>query len=135
MTRTPSPDWAKAFLVWEQGTWPMDWKHHLDETSANLNAFRSVRPEAGHGFTAMHRAAMKDGAMSIREKELVALGIGISKQCVDCIGFHVQAAAKAGATRDDIADTISVAILMGGGPAYMYGVKALEAYDQLIAKD
>jgi AhpD family alkylhydroperoxidase len=110
----------------------MDWKHHLDETSANLNAFRSVRPEAGHGFTAMHRAAMQDGAMSVREKELVALGIGISKQCVDCIGFHVQAAAKAGATRDDIADTISVAILMGGGPAYMYGVKALEAYDQLI---
>lgn len=111
----------------------MDWKSHLDETSANLSEFRTDRPDTGHGFTALHRAAMKEGAMTSREKELIALGIGISKQCVDCIGFHVLAAAKAGASRDDIADTISVAVLMGGGPAYMYGVKALEAYDQLVA--
>lgn len=113
----------------------MDWKDHLDETSANLNAFRAARPEAGHGFTAMHRAAMGEGgSMTVREKELVALGIGIATRCVDCIGFHVQAAAKHGATRDDVADTIAVAVMMGGGPAYMYGVKALEAYDQLIGK-
>ena len=72
--------------------------------------------------------------MSVREKELVALGIGIAKQCVDCIGFHVQAAVRAGASRDDIADTISVAVMMGGGPAYMYGVKALEAFDELADK-
>lgn len=110
----------------------MDWKHHLDETSANLNAFRALRPETGAGFTALHRGAMGANSMTVREKELVALGIGIAKQCVDCIGFHVQAAAKAGATRDDVCDTISVAVLMGGGPAYMYGVKALEAYDQLV---
>ena len=74
---------------------------------------------------------MGDGSLTSREKELVALGIGISKQCVDCIGFHMQSAIKAGATRDDIAETIGVAMMMGGGPAYMYGVKALEAYDQL----
>ena len=111
----------------------MDWQKELDETSAALAVFREDRPATGAGFTALHRAAMtKDGAMTLREKELVALGIGISKQCVDCIGFHVQGAAKAGASRDDIADTVSVAVLMGGGPAYMYGVRALEAYDQLI---
>ena len=110
----------------------MNWKKQLEDTSANLNAFRTDRPEAGKGFTALHRGTMAPGAMTLREKELVALGIGIAKQCVDCIGFHVQGAAKAGATRDDIADTIGVATLMGGGPAYMYGAKALEAYDQLI---
>lgn len=110
----------------------MDWKAHLDETSANLAAFRRVRPEAGAGFTGMHRASMKaEGSMTVRERELVALGIGIATRCVYCIGFHVQGAVRAGATRDDIADTISVATMMGGGPAYMYGVKALEAYDQL----
>ena len=109
----------------------MNWKEHLDDTSAALNNFRTARPETGHGFTALHRASMADGALTKREKELIALAIGISKQCVDCIGFHVQGAVKAGASRDDIADTISVAVMMGGGPAYMYGVKALEAYDQL----
>lgn len=110
----------------------MDWKKHLDETSANLADYRKTHEAAGRGFTAMHRGAMGDGSLTSREKELVALAIGISKQCVDCIGFHVQAAAKAGASREDIADLIGVTIMMGGGPAYMYGVKALEAYDQLI---
>lgn len=47
----------------------------------------------------------------------------------------MRAAAKAGATRDDIADTVSVAIMMGGGPAYMYGVRALEAHDQLVGDE
>lgn len=111
----------------------MDWKSQLDETSAALAVFREDRPATGAGFTAMHRAAMsKDGSMTLREKELVALGIGIAQRCVDCIGFHVQGAVKAGASRDDIADTISVAVMMGGGPAYMYGVRALEAFDQLV---
>lgn len=110
----------------------MDWKEYLEDQSQALATFRRARPDTGKAFTAMHHASMSEGALSVREKELVALAIGISKQCVDCIGYHIQAAAKAGASRDDIADVISIAVYMGGGPAYMYGVKALEAYDQLV---
>ena len=109
----------------------MDWKKHLDETSANLAEFRRTHEEAGKGFTAMHRGSMGEGSMTAREKELCALAIGIATRCVDCIGFHVRAAVKAGASRQDVAEVIGVATMMGGGPAYMYGVKALEAYDQL----
>ena len=109
----------------------MDWKTHLKETSENLRAFREVQADTGHGFTTLYRASMAEGVLSVRHKELIALAIGISDRCVDCIGFHLQGAVKAGATRDEIAETISVAVMMGGGPAYMYGVKALEAYDQL----
>lgn len=109
----------------------MDWKTHLRDQSEALAEFRETRPETGHAFTALHRATMGKGALTVREKELVALAIGIATRCVDCIGYHVQGALKAGATRDDVADVISVAVMMGGGPAYMYGVKALEAYDQL----
>lgn len=112
----------------------MDWRKRLDGTSKALAAFRRLRPETGAGFTALHRGAMAEGSMSVREKELVALGIGIAQHCEDCIGFHLQAAVKAGATRDDIADTISVAVMMGGGPSYMYGARTLQAYDQLIGE-
>ncbi len=109
----------------------MDWKAHLRDQSEALVSFREARPETGHAFTGLHRATMGKGALTEREKELVALAIGIATRCVDCIGYHVQGAIKTGATRDDVADVISVAVMMGGGPAYMYGVKALEAYDQL----
>jgi AhpD family alkylhydroperoxidase len=109
----------------------MDWKIHLRDQSEALATFRKLRPETGSGFTNLHRATMHEGALTVREKELIALAIGIATRCVDCIGFHVQGSIKAGASREDVADTISVAVMMGGGPAYMYGVKALEAFDQL----
>ncbi len=110
----------------------MDWKSALDESDINLEKLRAAHAPAAKGFTAMHHAAMKDGALSVKDKELQALAIGIVKQCIDCIGYHVKAAIAAGATREEVAETIAVCMMMGGGPAYMYGAKALEAYDQMI---
>lgn len=109
----------------------MDWKAELAQTNVNLDNYRSAQPGGAAGFTAMHRASMLKGVMNAKDKELIALAIGIAQQCSDCIGFHVKASIAAGATREEIAETISVCVMMGGGPAYMYGVKALEAYDQL----
>ena len=48
-----------------------------------------------------------------------------------CIGFHTSAAIHHGATRDEVLETVGVAIYMGGGPSYVYGAQALEAFDQL----
>ena len=112
----------------------MDWTAELATSSTNLDIYRKSQPDTAAGFTALHRAAMADGALDPAQKELIALGIGISKQCVDCIGFHIRAAIRLGVTRAQLEETISVAIMMGGGPAFMYGAKALEAYDQFSAE-
>lgn len=111
----------------------MDWKAELAEANANLAAYRKASPEGAAGFTGMSRAAMGAGAIGVKEKEFMCLSIGIARQCIDCIGFHVKAAIAVGATRDEIAEVVTVAIYMGGGPSYMYAVKALECYDQLTA--
>jgi AhpD family alkylhydroperoxidase len=74
----------------------MDWKAHLTHQSTTLDTFRKAHPDAARGFTALHHGTLAEGALSVREKELQALAIGIVKQCTDCIGFHVQAAHKAG---------------------------------------
>lgn len=112
----------------------MDFPALLADTTANTDAFRKASPEGAKGFAGMHRAAMADGVLSVKQKELQCVAIGIIKQCNDCIGFHVRAAIKAGATRDEIAETVSVTIMMGGGPGYMYGARALQAFDQLSAE-
>lgn len=111
----------------------MDWKEYLRDSARNLGTFRKAHPDAAAGFTALHDAALHDGALSAKHKELQAIAIGIVKQCNDCIGFHMKAAIRAGATREEVVETISVAMAMGGGPAYMYGGKAIEAYDQLAS--
>lgn len=109
----------------------MDWTAELAASNVNLDTYRAADPATAKMFTGLHHAAMRGDALDLKTRELIALGIGIARQCVDCIGFHVKAAAAAGATRDEIAACVSVSIMMGGGPAFMYGAKALEAYDQL----
>lgn len=109
----------------------MDWKATLDHTNSLLTPFRAEQSDAAKGFRDLHNAALAEGALGTKEKELIALAIGISKQCNDCIGFHIKAAIRAGATREEVAETVNVCVMMNGGPGYMYGVKAMEAYDQL----
>lgn len=91
-------------------------------------------PDCMAAFAQLHKAASGEGALSSKIKELIALAIGITVRCDGCIAFHVHDALNAGATREEILETIGVAVLMGGGPSVVYGTEALEALDQLAAK-
>lgn len=92
-------------------------------------------PSPMAGFASLHKGALADGALTKKFKELMALGIGIAARCGGCIAFHTHGALKAGATRPEVLETIGVAILMGGGPAMMYGCEALAALDQFERKN
>ena len=95
-------------------------------------AAKSPRKEHGtmKGFGLLHQESMKAGALGEKHKELMALGIGIASRCDGCIAFHTHEALAAGATAEEIHETIGVAISMGGGPALMYAAHALEALEQ-----
>jgi len=109
----------------------LDWNAQLTATNHNLDAFRQLHPEASKGYTLLHHATMKPGALGQKEKEMIAIAIGITSHCSDCIGFHMRSALRAGMTRVELAEVIGVSMAMGGGPAYMYGAMAIEAFDQL----
>lgn len=87
-------------------------------------------PDTQQAFMELHHAGSKDGALSGKVKELIALGIAITVRCDGCIAFHVHDALKAGATAEEITETIGVAIVMGGGPSMVYGCEALAALEQ-----
>ncbi len=94
-------------------------------------AYRESSPDTMNAFLALHKAAFTEGAVSVKHKELIALGIGIAARCDGCIAAHVGAALKAGASRQELVETINVAVLMGGGPSLVYGTQALAAVDEL----
>jgi AhpD family alkylhydroperoxidase len=79
------------------------------------------------GFDRLHGEARASGALTTRTKELMALAIAIAVRCNGCIAYHIHDALTAGATRAEILETIGVAVMMGGGPALIYGLEALEA--------
>lgn len=100
---------------------------HLQDV---LKSLRKDMPGTMNGFGMMHKSTLADGALETKTKELIALGIAITSRCDGCISFHVHDSLKAGATHNEIIETIGVAVLMGGGPALMYGCEAYEALGQ-----
>ena len=87
-------------------------------------------PEVMKGFGSLHAASLKSGALETKTKELIALGIAITARCEGCIAYHVHDAMKAGANKEEIIETVSVAILMVGGPSVVYGIEAMQALNQ-----
>ena len=84
------------------------------------------------GFARLHRKAVEDGALNMKVKEMMALAIGIVVGCDGCIAYHIHDAVKAGATRQELLETIGVAVLMGGGPGSIYAAHAMDAIEQFI---
>ena len=99
--------------------------------SAELGRLRGEIPDTLQAFSALGKAACAEGALDKKTKELIAIGIAIATRCDGCIGFHAKAAIKAGATREEILETLSMAIYMGAGPSMIYASEALRAFDEL----
>lgn len=87
-------------------------------------------PRTWAGFAAMHEAAVADGVLSAKVKELIALAIAVAKECDGCIAYHAKAAARRGATPEEVAEALGVALLMNGGPASVYAPRAWAAYQE-----
>lgn len=100
----------------------------LDELREPTRSLRSASPGPWAGFASMHDAAMADGALPGRTKELIALAIAVTKECDGCIVSHAKGVARHGSTPEEVAEALSVALLMNGGPATVYGPRAWAAY-------
>jgi len=103
---------------------------HLEKLKVLLNKLSTELPGPISGFSKLHREALTEGALSTKVKELMALAISITAMCEGCISYHVHDALRAGATRQEVLETIGVAVLMGGGPSLINGLDALDALDQ-----
>jgi AhpD family alkylhydroperoxidase len=101
--------------------------------SASLAKLRVDTPGIMKGFSALAEAATRDGALPRKTKELIALALGVAGHCDACLGFHLQALIKLGATRLEVEEALGVAVYMGGGPSLMYAADALAAFEELSA--
>ena len=111
-----------------------NWPDLAASLSPALRELRGGTPEVMKGFGALARAALEAKALDTKTKELIALGIAVATRCDACIAFHAEAAVRQGASREEVMETMGMAIYMGAGPAVMYAAQAVEAYDQYAAK-
>ena len=90
-----------------------------DQVQTGGDAPEAVHSAEGHGH---------------HQGKLIALAIGVTQKCSGCIGFHVQALHKLGATRAELDEMLGLCVYMGGGPALMYCAEAIDAWEKLTVK-
>lgn len=104
----------------------------FDEHKTNSSKVQKLFPEAQQGFSVLFSKVMKDGAITLLEKELIVVGIAVTIRCEPCIRLHVKKALAAGATSEQILEAASVAVVMGGGPATTYLPIVTDTLDHLL---
>lgn len=102
-------------------------QHVIDDLRPQHRDLRRAIPDVYKGFAELSKAALAPGALDTATKELVAVAIGVVDGCDGCIATHARNAVKAGATPEQAAEVIGVAIMMKGGPATIYGARAYTA--------
>lgn len=106
-----------------------DYKELTNKLNSQLVHIRKELPDSMAGFGQMSKAAHTDGALSNKQKELIAMAIGIAARCQGCLAFHAKELVKLGCTRAEFLEMITVALYMGGGPSLMTSAEALKAYE------
>lgn len=105
----------------------MSYTSDLAEFKETMGELMEEVPELEQ-FAGFIHSAESTNVIDNKTKELMSLAIGVTVRCDHCILWHTDAALDAGATHDEIVDTLKIAVVMGGGPAMTY---AVDAYDVL----
>jgi AhpD family alkylhydroperoxidase len=111
----------------------MGTRESFDQAMHTMGTLKERTPDQMAGFGQLHEQISKDGAISAKVKEAIALGIAVKAQCVDCIAFHTKMCVDAGYTKEEILEIAWVGVLMGGGPALMYMHYVIDAVDAYFA--
>lgn len=104
-----------------------------DYTPKLLEAIGELGKEAPallHGYHALDGAAAKGGALDAKTRELISLAVAVTTRCDGCIAVHSAAAKQAGASREEVAEALTVAVAMNAGAALVYSARALDAFGQ-----
>ena len=109
---------------------PSHFRELTQSVSKDLASLRTSTPEVMKSFAELGRAATAPGVLDRKTKELIALALSVAARCDPCIGFHTQSLARLGATRQEVDETLGVAVYMGGGPSMMYAASAVAAFDE-----
>ena len=105
----------------------------LNDLRPQVRELRRAIPEVWKAYADLHTYALTDGVLPAKVKELIALAISVVRECDGCIASHARGAHRQQASRQEVAEALGVAVVMSGGPATIYGPRALAAFDAFAA--
>jgi AhpD family alkylhydroperoxidase len=107
-------------------------KEMIRRRKAAHTRLRQLNSKVYDAFLEMEKAAYSDGALPKKTKELIAVGISVATDCESCMQWHIEQAARAGASLREVLEAVEVGMEMGGGPATVSARFALEVMDEVF---
>jgi AhpD family alkylhydroperoxidase len=107
----------------------IEWNTYRQQLVAGVGGFGKLSPDTVKGYVQLGQANAKTGVFDAKIRELIALAVAISLRCDGCIAVHTAAAKKAGATKEEIAEALGVAISVNAGAALVYSTRTMDAFD------
>jgi AhpD family alkylhydroperoxidase len=106
----------------------LDWEGYLQEITATISRMAATSPDILRGYRIIGEAAKKTGKLDAKTRELIALGVAVTRQCDGCSTTHTSAAIKAGVTEDELIEALGVAVSVNAGAAIVYSARTLDAF-------
>lgn len=108
-----------------------DWNTYRANLSQNVKVLAQLSPNTLKGLQILDTPEPQHQHLDAKTRELISLAVAVTTRCDGCIAVHTVAAKKAGASKEQIAEALSVAIAMNAGAALVYSSRALEAFDSV----
>ena len=109
-------------------------KDFFEKFKNDAAKMKEQTPNMINGFSSLFTKVMGKGAITVLEKELIAVAIGVAIQCGPCIKLHVKKCLEAGATKEQILEAACLAVMMGGGPAYTHIPVVIDTIETLTSE-
>jgi AhpD family alkylhydroperoxidase len=107
----------------------LDWNGYRQQVLSGVRALGNLSPDTVKGYVTLGSAGQKTGRLDAKTRELIALAVAISLRCDGCITVRAEAARKTGATKEEIAEALGVAVSVNAGAALAYSTRVLDAFD------
>jgi AhpD family alkylhydroperoxidase len=111
-----------------------NWPELLSNNRKAAAPFADAHPKMLEAFRNLNAAQGANGALDVRTRELIALAVAVTTGCDGCIASHAAAARKAGVTEAELSDALGTAIALNAGKAYVYSMRAMDAFAQFKAE-
>lgn len=111
----------------------MDWSKYRTALMSKIGDLGKLSPDSVGGYLMASGAGAKTGHLDEKTRQLISLAVAVTTRCDGCISVHSQKAVESGATNEEIAEALGVAVAMNAGAALVYSARALDAVDTLRA--
>ena len=107
----------------------MDWNQYHTEIGARVGELGKLSPDTWKGYLTLNGANLQTTKLGEKTRQLISLAVAVTTRCDGCIVFHTDAALNAGATKEEIAEALGVAVSMNAGAALIYSSRVLDAVE------